>query len=211
MKNSYILLRDNKESTALSIEELQEIGLKKTDLIWVECQSMDWRSPHEIAELKNLVSAGNSEDKENSTEKLISQKAPNRGDQLYKKMAGKTHTEPFIKSLAKYRHPVHVILSGSEKKEIDLRSNENFSSGEIEGKRLPNPGQSGQRSKGAFAFQLPEQVKKMALYSGLVLTGALFMLLIMNLKNKKSIAARQTKVQPEKNVAVPSSLTRDRE
>jgi len=206
MKNSYILLRDKKESTALSIEELQEIGLKKTDLIWVECQSMDWRSPFEIAELKDLISAGNSEDKKNSTGELISQKAPSRGDQLYKKTAVKTRTEHFIKNLEKYGHPVRVILSGSEKKEIDFRSDKNFSPLEIEGRHLTNQGQNEQRSKSAFAFQISKQVKKMALYTGLVLTGALLMLLIMNLKNKKSIVARQTKAQPEKHAAVPPGL-----
>jgi len=206
MKNSYILLRDKKESTALSIEELQEIGLKKTDLIWVECQSMDWRSPFEIAELKDLISAGNSEDKKNSTGELISQKAPSRGDQLYKKTAVKTRTEHFIKNLEKYGHPVRVILSGSEKKEIDFRSDKNFSPLEIEGRHLTNQGQNEQRSKSAFAFQISKQVKKMALYTGLVLTGALLMLLIMNLKNKKSIVAQQTKAQPEKHAAVPPGL-----
>jgi len=206
MKNSYILLRDKKESTALSIEELQEIGLKKTDLIWVECQSMDWRSPFEIAELKDLISAGNSEDKKNSTGELISQKTPSRGDQLYKKTAVKTRTEHFIKNLEKYGHPVRVILSGSEKKEIDFRSDKNFSPLEIEGRHLTNQGQNEQRSKSAFAFQISKQVKKMALYTGLVLTGALLMLLIMNLKNKKSIVAQQTKAQPEKHAAVPPGL-----
>jgi len=206
MKNSYILLRDKKESTALSIEELQEIGLKKTDLIWVECQSMDWRSPFEIAELKDLISAGNSEDKKNSTGELISQKTPSHGDQLYKKTAVKTRTEHFIKNLEKYGHPVRVILSGSEKKEIDFRSDKNFSPLEIEGRHLTNQGQNEQRSKSAFAFQISKQVKKMALYTGLVLTGALLMLLIMNLKNKKSIVARQTKAQPEKHAAVPPGL-----
>ena len=206
MKNSYILLRDKKESTALSIEELQEIGLKKTDLIWVECQSMNWRSPFEIAELKDLISAGNSEDKKNSTGELISQKAPSRGDQLYKKTAVKTRTEHFIKNLEKYGHPVRVILSGSEKKEIDFRSDKNFSPLEIEGRHLTNQGQNEQRSKSAFAFQISKQVKKMALYTGLVLTGALLMLLIMNLKNKKSIVAQQTKAQPEKHAAVPPGL-----
>ena len=206
MKNSYILLRDKKESTALSIEELQEIGLKKTDLIWVECQSMDWRSPFEIAELKDLISAGNSEDKKNSTGELISQKTPSCGDQLYKKTAVKTRTEHFIKNLEKYGHPVRVILSGSEKKEIDFRSDKNFSPLEIEGRHLTNQGQNEQRSKSAFASQISKQVKKMALYTCLVLTGALLMLLIMNLKNKKSIVARQTKAQPEKHAAVAPGL-----
>ena len=55
--NSYILLRDNKESGALGLDELKKLGLKPSDLIWVECQSVAWRNPHEIAELKPLLIA----------------------------------------------------------------------------------------------------------------------------------------------------------
>lgn len=55
--NSYILLRDNKESGSLGLEDLKKLGLKPSDLIWVECQSVGWRNPHEIAELKPLLSS----------------------------------------------------------------------------------------------------------------------------------------------------------
>ncbi len=57
--NSYILLRDNKESASLSFTDLQQMGLKSTDLIWVECQSVGWRNPHEIKELRDLVNSSN--------------------------------------------------------------------------------------------------------------------------------------------------------
>ena len=53
--NSYILLRNNKESSSLSLEDLRKIGLKTSDLIWVECQSVGWRTPQEITELKVLL------------------------------------------------------------------------------------------------------------------------------------------------------------
>ncbi|MGH2646903.1 MAG: hypothetical protein ACRDE8_05015, partial [Ginsengibacter sp.] len=110
MKNSYILLRNNKESAALSIEELQEIGLKETDLIWVECQSMDWRSPFEITELKNLVSAGNNEDKKYSREKLISQEVTNQESQVKKKGAEKIWTNTHTRNLEKFSHPERVLI-----------------------------------------------------------------------------------------------------
>ena len=53
--NSYILLRNTKETGPFSLEALQQMGLKSTDLIWVECQSMNWRHPNEITELKALL------------------------------------------------------------------------------------------------------------------------------------------------------------
>ena len=201
MKNSYILLRNNKESTALSIEQLQEIGLKKTDLIWVECQSMDWRSPDEIAELKNLVSSGNNEDKKNSTEKLISPEEPNRDELIKKQVAGKTWTHLNIKNLGKFSHPENVILSGLEDKEIDLMPDKSSSPGGIKRISLRNPEQREQRKKNVFAIQLPEQVKKMVLYAGLVLTGALLMLLIKNLTSKRPDAVQQTKAPPGDSAA----------
>jgi len=65
MKNSYILLRNNTESTPLYAEDLQRIGLKANDLVWVECQSVCWQNPHEIPELRPLVSADNSVQEKN--------------------------------------------------------------------------------------------------------------------------------------------------
>ncbi len=56
--NSYILLRDNKETGPHSAADLQKIGLKANDLIWVECQSVSWRNPGEISELKKLMGDG---------------------------------------------------------------------------------------------------------------------------------------------------------
>jgi hypothetical protein len=206
MKNSYILLRNNKESTSLSIEQLQEIGLKKTDLIWVECQSMNWRSPFEIAELKNLVSAGSNEDKKNSAEKLISQEVPNHEGLLKKREAGKAWTDPFIKNLEKYSHPEQVILSGLEKKEIDLPANKSSSPGEIKGMYAENPGQREHRKKSVFASQIPERVKKMPLYIGLVLSGALLTLLIKNWENKRPVAEQQTNTLPGRTTDSTATL-----
>jgi len=55
MNNTYILLRNNSESTPLSLEDLKRIGLLPTDLLWVECQSVCWQRPQEIPELKELL------------------------------------------------------------------------------------------------------------------------------------------------------------
>ncbi len=56
--STYILLRNNLESKALSLEELRATGLSPSDLVWVECQSWDWQRADEIPELK-LILSGN--------------------------------------------------------------------------------------------------------------------------------------------------------
>lgn len=55
---TYILLRDNKESTPLTLPALKSIGLKSSDLIWVEGQSVCWLNPGQVKELRELVQGG---------------------------------------------------------------------------------------------------------------------------------------------------------
>ncbi len=205
MKNSYILLRNNKESNALSIEQLQKIGLKKTDLIWVECQSMNWRSPFEIAELKNLVPEGNDEDKTNTSKKLIAQEVTNSREPLKKQGAGKTWNHLYIKHLEKYSHPEHVILPGLENKEIDLQANKSSSGREINATHVTKQAQRKQQDKIHFGIRVREQVKKIALYTVLILTGALLMLMIETWVSKRSVE-QQTKALPEKSVSSISAV-----
>lgn len=214
MKNSYILLRNKKESNALSIEELQEIGLKKTDLIWVECQSMTWRSPFEIAELRNLMSANSNNDIKNSPEKPILKEMPNRKRLVKHQKAGETLTDPKVKNLEKYSYPERMLLSGLENKKIDIRSNNSSSPwGIIKEEQLSNAEQKAHRNNKVFTFHLPGRVKKIAFYTGLILTGALLMLLIQQFDNKREIVQQQQMPQPEKSssptVTIPTALNKD--
>lgn len=208
MKNSYILLRNNKESSALSIEELQEIGLKKTDLIWVECQSMNWRSPFEITELKNLVSAGNDEDKKNGVEKFISREITNDESHTKKKKAGKTWIDPYVRNLEKYSYPERVIVSELKKKEIDFPSNKSFSDREIKVTLPKSQLQREQQNKRVSIIQLPAQIKKIAFYICLMLTGALLTLLIMNLKSERPDFVQHEKVLPIKSTTPVITLSK---
>src|SRR5688500_7729877 len=52
---TYILLRDNKESQPYTITDLKSLGLKSSDLIWVEGQSVFWQHPNQIKELRPFV------------------------------------------------------------------------------------------------------------------------------------------------------------
>ena len=47
----YLLLRNNTELGHYSLEELQTMGLKAYDLVWVENKSCSWKYPSEIDEL----------------------------------------------------------------------------------------------------------------------------------------------------------------
>jgi hypothetical protein len=53
----FLLLRSNKQSGPYSAEELQQMGLKAYDLIWVNGKSAAWRYPGEIDELKAFAPA----------------------------------------------------------------------------------------------------------------------------------------------------------
>ena len=50
--NTYLLLRDNKQSGPYTVAELRQHGLKPYDLVWLEGRSAAWRYPSEIEELK---------------------------------------------------------------------------------------------------------------------------------------------------------------
>lgn len=54
--NFYRVLRDNKELGPFSLEELKKIGLKSSDLVWVDGQSAAWRFPDDVPGLLVQVS-----------------------------------------------------------------------------------------------------------------------------------------------------------
>lgn len=56
MDKIYLLLRNNKQTGPYSVEEIVQMNLKPTDLIWVEGRSAGWRNPIEIDTLKSYVS-----------------------------------------------------------------------------------------------------------------------------------------------------------
>lgn len=51
----FLLLRSNKQSGPYSADELQQMGLKAYDLIWVDGKSAAWRYPGEVEELKSFA------------------------------------------------------------------------------------------------------------------------------------------------------------
>jgi len=53
--NTYLLLRNNKETGPHTTDDLVKMGLKSYDLIWVEGKSAAWRYPCEVDELKKYA------------------------------------------------------------------------------------------------------------------------------------------------------------
>lgn len=51
----FLLLRSNKQSGPYSADELQQMGLKAYDLIWVDGKSAAWRYPGEVEDLKSFA------------------------------------------------------------------------------------------------------------------------------------------------------------
>jgi hypothetical protein len=58
--NKYLLLRDNKESGPYSLDQIRVLNLQQYDLVWIEGQSLVWKYPSEIHELKSFVPAAES-------------------------------------------------------------------------------------------------------------------------------------------------------
>ena len=71
--NFYRVLRDNKELGPYSLDELRKIGLRSSDLVWVDGQSAAWRFPDEISGLLTLIENQNakSEDTEQAQNSFI--------------------------------------------------------------------------------------------------------------------------------------------
>lgn len=214
--NSYILLRNNKESSSLNLEALLQSGLKSTDLIWVECQSVCWQHPHEIIELKALVAAGNSkpvveqvksQSLESSidameiiTEKAIEKKLvfvelPASVSSTQKQDNAGSFSGSDLSDIHKYGG-----LTTSEKLPIEKNLNDvsiKYSRplDEIKEMYVKNLEKQSKSQKMGIQIKLPKQFKKIAVYAGLVIAGAGLVLLINSIGGKKSSTITQQNLQ----------------
>ena len=55
MDKIYLLLRNNQQTGPHNLEELAQLGLKPSDLIWIDGKSAAWRNPSEIDALKSSL------------------------------------------------------------------------------------------------------------------------------------------------------------
>ncbi len=212
--NSYILLRNNKESSSLNLEALRQQGLKSTDLIWVECQSVCWQHPHEIAELKALVAGSNNQpvveqvksqllESSNDADEIIPEKTVENklvfvelpASPASVNLAKKQSNEDVLSDLHKYGGLSVSEKQPSEKKPDDISIKYSRPLDEIKEMYVKNLEKQSKSQKAGIKIQLPTQFKKIAVYAGLVIAGAGLMLLINNIGGKKSPAITQQNLQ----------------
>jgi hypothetical protein len=212
--NSYILLRNNKESSSLNLEALLQSGLKSTDLIWVECQSVCWQHPHEIAELKALMADSNSQpvveqvksqllESSNNADEIIPEKTVENklvfvelpASPASVDLAKKQSNEDVLSDLHKYGGLSVSEKQPSEKKPDDISIKYSRPLDEIKEMYVKNLEKQNKSQKAGIKIKLPKEFKKIAVYAGLVVAGAGLMLLINNIGGKKSSAIAQQNLQ----------------
>ncbi len=220
--NSYILLRNNKESSSLNLEALLQSGLKSTDLIWVECQSVCWQHPHEIAELKALVAGSNSQpvveqvksqllESSNDTDEIIPEKTVENklvfvelpASPASVNLAKKQSNEDVLSDLHKYGGLSVSEKQPSEKKPDDISIKYSRPLDEIKEMYVKNLEKQNKSQKADIKIKLPKEFKKIAVYAGLVIAGAGLMLLINNIGRKKSSAIAQQNTVTKPVEALP--------
>ena len=184
MNNTYILLRNNSESTPLSLEDLKRIGLLPTDLLWVECQSVCWQNPLEIPELKKLLTESTQPAIKPKTDEPWEKYAPYAENEtstdtsnyhsLNKKEETPTPSKQESSTWQAEIKTANSIVTPHTNKYIS--NNDNLQN---EGGKDPWVRNRATKDKAEIQELLQKlPLKKIALYTGLVAAGALVMLLI---------------------------------
>ncbi|MEO6611204.1 MAG: hypothetical protein ABIT05_03695 [Chitinophagaceae bacterium] len=227
--NSYILLRDNKESGSLSLADLQQIRLKSTDLIWIECQSVGWRNPHEIKELKDLLDSPTVIPVTPIVEHTdivtpivaIKEAVPDtvaRKNLVYvelpaKPVPGKKQTEQ-LNTLVKEDLPDHYQYAGLTEPVKNTTIEKTVTTGkadpvitkytrpldEIKEMYVQNMQERKKTGITLAPVRLPKELKKILVYSGLVLSGALVMFLFRSKGGKAPVSVVQN---PKESPTIP--------
>lgn len=211
MKNSYILLRNNIESSSLNIEELIQIGLQETDLVWVECQSVYWQHPEEIPELRNLLTAKKhqSEISEKTFQTVPSISNKNKHVFVELPAASNSEKEKNVKqasgdevliNMNKYGNPDKLPFTNPVEKIPATKTKHDLAFDEITASYTKRSSKNTNLENTIFGFELPQNIKKISLYIGLVVLGAVLMLLIMSNDHKNKVVVQTIPQQPAKEV-----------
>lgn len=206
MNNTYILLRNNSESTPLSLEDLKRIGLLPTDLLWVECQSVCWQRPQEIPELRQLLN----QPVQPTLTPVMDEAMEKYTPQAEKKTAGTNGKKAVYVELPSNYNP-----GIKKEKEITIEKQESKVFQQETTAHIVNMAQPN-GSKEAPVRQQPRKDrtemlesllklpgKKIALYAGLVASGALMMLIIRGTGGTEIIKQQPVTEQPKTQIAIP--------
>jgi hypothetical protein len=217
MNNTYILLRNNSESTPLRLEDLERIGLLPTDLLWVECQSVYWQHPQEIPALKQLLNKAAQPAIKSTTDEQLDKYAPYADNE---KSTDTSKDRVFIKLPSNYNSfnekkespaPVKQEGSTSEMKTASTLNtphtnnyfsiNDNLLNKDINDPWIHNRATKDKAEQLESLLKLP--LKKIALYAGLVAAGALMMLVIRGTGGNEPMRSQTGNQQTKTVTTIP--------
>jgi hypothetical protein len=219
MNNTYILLRNNSESTPLSLEDLKRIGLLPSDLLWVECQSVCWQHPQEIPELKKLLTPdeqpANIPVTEDEFEKYTppvntDTSTPTAKNRIYVKLP----STPTSTTVEKEKVPI-VTQQTDKSEKITAHKKKmapeytQYTTNDIlldQVETIPQSTNKSPKDKTELLeslLYLPK--KKIALYGGLLAAGALMMLIIKGTGGNEKMKAPPVAVQAELVNTIPTA------
>ncbi|MBL7723548.1 MAG: hypothetical protein JNK27_05335 [Chitinophagaceae bacterium] len=220
MNNTYILLRNNSESTPLNLEDLKRIGLLPTDLLWVECQSVCWQRPQEIPELRQLLNQAvqptltpvMDEAMEKYTPPVKEETPITNGKkgvyvELPPNYNSATKKEKDI-ATAKQENKAWQNETTTTAQIINMaHTNNSGSLNEIQQdtgtKELPLRQQPPKDKTEMLESLLKLPGKKIALYAGLIISGALMMLVIRGTGGKEMMRPQPVSQLPKTEIATP--------
>ncbi len=213
---TYVLLRKNKESGPFTLANLKSTGLLPDDLVWVEGRSGRWLFPGEINELKTLVGT-----KEEKPFIDLSFSPP-----VETKTANKVLSSPLTLAEKKgvfVQMPAHEDQVLEEKNETQIKTLQVPTSASLHPTTLPEEegtplaqtrysksldeikemyisGLQQQRKHRGLPIKLSPEMKKAALYAGLLITGIIAGVLIHKTARPKFITAQpKTQSLPVQN------------
>jgi hypothetical protein len=213
MNNTYILLRNNIESKPVGLEDLKQIGLLPTDLLWVECQSVSWRHPQEITELKALLPETAIPENKIITDEWIEKyaprventsqgnpdknevyiKRPSNGNSLKKKDETIEVKKDIDPATIKEAVNDHTAISTATINRLTI--NDILLDSDTSEKYFNKPVPPARKDLMETLLALPR--KKIALYIGLVAAGALMMLIIRGKGGNDKIVMQPVHPQQE--------------
>lgn len=132
--NTYLLLRDNKQTGPYTATELAAKGLKPYDLVWLEGKSAAWRYPSEIEELRSFAPGVEEQPYDRFTKKQGEQSADS--PVTAQQQAAAANTQQESQTLGKHiyvtmpggKTPVPVAKKEEAAKPVARQSDQNASS-----------------------------------------------------------------------------------
>ena len=215
MKNSYILLRHNKESGPYSLTELQNHGIKQDDLIWAEGQSVAWLHPAEIPDLKAVPVAATVSEKpvpvivhSDYEENAIKEEIAGLEQQTELKRKAVFISMPANKAAkTEADEKTPVVFSNNNKQEESPVAATKYSQPLDEIKEMYVKTLQQRKQKIARKNNVKKYLKSVSLIAGLLISGVLIGLTLKKGTGKKTVVAETQQIQPVQNNSTPATIS----